>query len=100
MAETQSKFDRKKTFLGMNRMNKSPDLENEFRRSSYMKSQGKDSQKERKEEIEAELEELRSLIHPNEWNNIPACIRSAVMGLIDFNDTITQKVITEHALLA
>ena len=39
------------------------------------------------------------MIHPNEWNNIPACIRSAVMGLIDFNDTITQKVITEHQLL-
>ena len=39
------------------------------------------------------------MIHPNEWNNIPACIRSAVMGLIDFNDTITQKVITEHSVL-
>ena len=36
------------------------------------------------------------MIHPNEWNNIPACIRSAIMGLVDFNDKITQKVITEH----
>ena len=29
---------------------------------------------------------LREIIHPNEWNNIPACIRSAIMELIDFND--------------
>ena len=29
---------------------------------------------------------LREIIHPNEWNNIPACIRSSIMELIDFND--------------
>ena len=51
--------------------------------------QSHDSQQERKQEIEDELEELRDMIHPNEWNNIPACVRSAVMGLVDFNDKIT-----------
>ena len=40
------------------------------------------------------------MIHPNEWNNIPACVRSAVMGLVDFNDKITQKVIEEHGQLS
>ena len=62
--------------------------------------QSQDSQLERKQEIEHELEELRNMIHPNEWNNIPACVRSAIMGLVDFNDKITQKVVTEHSILA
>ena len=58
--------------------------------------QSPDSYQERKQEIEDELEELRDMIHPNEWNNIPACVRSAVMGLVDFNDKITQKFVAEH----
>ena len=39
--------------------------------------------------IDEQLKDLRNMIHPNEWNNIPACVRSAIMGLIDFNDAIT-----------
>ena len=39
------------------------------------------------------------MIHPNEWNNIPACIRSAIMGLIDFNDKMTQKLAQEDTIL-
>ena len=98
MPEAPMNTTRRGTFLGIGRPNQSTPLEDDFRRSQYSKRS--DSMQERKQEIEHELEELRNMIHPNEWNNIPACIRSAVMGLIDFNDTITQKVITEHQLLS
>ena len=66
----------------------------ELRQSQFMQSH--DSQKERQQEIEDDLEELRNMIHPNEWHNIPACVRSAVMGMVDFNDKITQKFMFEH----
>ena len=39
------------------------------------------------------------MIHPNEWNNIPACIRSTIMGLIDFNDKMTQRFSNEDFIL-
>ena len=41
------------------------------------------------ETMKEQLFNLREMIHPNEWNNIPACIRCAIMGLIDFNDSMT-----------
>ena len=41
------------------------------------------------------------MIHPNEWNNIPACVRSAIMGLIDFNDKMARRFNDEdYSLLA
>ena len=55
------------------------------RRSSALSIDSAD----RRHEIDQDLEELRNMIHPNEWNNIPACIRNAVMGLLDFNDKMT-----------
>ena len=39
------------------------------------------------------------MIHPNEWNNIPACVRSAIMGLVDFNDKTTQRLTHEDLSL-
>ena len=50
--------------------------------------------KQRKK-VDEQLRNLREMIHPNEWNNIPACVRSAIMGLIDFNDTTTQRLTHE-----
>ena len=49
--------------------------------------------------IDDHLKDLRNMIHPNEWNNIPACVRSAIMGLIDFNDAITQRLNQEDFIL-
>ena len=50
-------------------------------------------------DIETELEDLRNLINPNEWNNIPACIRNVIMGIIDFNDKITTRMVNENTIL-
>lgn len=39
------------------------------------------------------------MIHVNEWHNIPACVRSAVMGLIDFNDKMTLRMMNENTVM-
>lgn len=99
--KSPTKTTRKGTLLGKGRAQKSfhehasGGHDVDARRSSMMSLDSAD----RKAEIEAELEELRNMIHPNEWNNIPACIRNAVMGLIDFNDKITQRIMNENTIL-
>ena len=54
--------------------------------------------KERRK-VDEQLRNLREMIHPNEWNNIPACVRSAIMGLVDFNDKTTQRLTHEDLSL-
>ena len=42
---------------------------------------------------------MHGLIHPNEWNNIPACVRNAIMGLIEFNDKVTKRLTEEDSFI-
>ena len=49
--------------------------------------------------VDEQLRNLREMIHPNEWHNIPACVRSAIMGLVDFNDKTTQRLTHEDLSL-
>ena len=58
-----------------------------------------DATLKQRKKVDEHLRNLREMIHPNEWNNIPACVRSAIMGLIDFNDQTTQRLTHEDLSL-
>ena len=103
--KSPSKSMRKSTLLKGNRMKQQQSMYGEdgaeprspdkHRRTSMLNIEGEN----RRIETEEDLEELRNMIHVNEWHNIPACVRSAVMGLIDYNDKMTMRMLSENTMI-